>query len=156
MRFKEGLLALLEGLFRNIAGLAQFLRALQFRRREVEAGLVTHHRRLRLAQRGVEGLVVDLEQEIAGIDLLAVGERDLCQLARDLRADLDIGGRFETPGKLNPVDDLARHGFRHRDRRRGWGLCDDYGRSEDGESGNGRKERAQHKDACEMETSICW
>ncbi len=47
---------------------------------------------LGLAQSFLIGTGVDLEQEIAFLDIGAFGKRDFDQFARDLRFDLDHGG----------------------------------------------------------------
>ena len=63
---------------------------------------------LGLLERPLERTRIDLEQEIAGLDLLAVGEVHLVEVAADAGPHLDRLDGIEAAGVLVPLDDLLR------------------------------------------------
>ena len=69
--------------------LAQALEALEIERAALELRLAPFELRARLLQRGGNRAIVDAREQISALDLLTFANRELDQLAVDLRPDDD-------------------------------------------------------------------
>ena len=85
--------------------------ALHVELRVADADLGLVELRLRLIERALEWTRVDGEQKIARLDVLAVGELHLGEIAGDARAHLDRLDRGKAAGELVPLDDVAGDGL---------------------------------------------
>ncbi len=75
--------------------------------RQLELGLVEFDVGFRLIELGLVGAGVDLEQQIAGLELVALFERHLHQVAGDARPNVDCVDGFGSPGVIDIVDDFS-------------------------------------------------
>src|SRR6185369_16178677 len=83
------------------------------------------HLRLVLIKLGLEEVLLDREEKVALLDLLAFPEMHLFEEAFDTRQNVDLGYRLDAADELIPLGDralLQRHDADSRRRRRGIGL----------------------------------
>ena len=116
-RLAHQVLAVIEGLLRDGVALEQRSAALDVEARvaDADAGLVELG--FGLVECALEGTRVDLEQEVAGLHLLAVGEIHLRQVAAHTRTHVDGLDGIEAARVLVPFDGLAHGGLADRDLR---------------------------------------
>ena len=107
---------LIDRRLRNRVGLDQFLGSLQ-RDRGVSFGrLGAGQLRLSLVHRSLIRILLDDEQEVAGLDLLPLGEGPLLQEALDTRHQIDRIDRLDAPNEGSRGHDAlhGRGGHGHR------------------------------------------
>ena len=71
-----------------------------------------------LLDRRLVGVLLDPEQQVAGLDDLAFGEEPLLDEALDARDDIDLVDRRDAADEIRGLADLAAHHRHHRHRRR--------------------------------------
>ena len=90
---------LIDRRLRARVGLDQFLRSLQRERRVALGRLRAGQLGLSLVERRLKGVLLDDEQEVAGFELLALGEGPLLQEALDARHQIDRVDRLDASDK---------------------------------------------------------
>ncbi len=113
----------IELLARNGVALGEILVAFEIQLGILQQRLVTLQRALRLRQRQLIGPRIDLRQQIALVDVLALGEGDAHQLAADLRDDGHGGERRHGAQRVQRDVDIAPGQGRDRNRDGGRGLA---------------------------------
>lgn len=98
-------------------GLEHLLLALGFESGEIELRDGGRQRRLRLGDLGAERTLIDLEQDLALLDLGAGREQHFLEVTVDPRAHLDRLHRFDAAGEFVGVLDLLGQGGGDADRR---------------------------------------
>ena len=111
---------LIDRRLRDRIGLDQFLGSLQRERRVPLGRLRADQLGLSLVHRRLIGVLLDDEQEVAGLDLLPFGEGPLLQEALDARHQIDRIDRLdaadEGPGRRHALQGRGSDGHRRRGR----------------------------------------
>ena len=118
LRLAHDVLAVVEDLLGDVVALQERAPALDVEVRVADRDLGLVELGARLLDRALEGARVDLEQQVAFLDLLAVLEPDLGQIAADARPHVDGLDRVEAARVLVPLDDAAGDRLGDRDLRR--------------------------------------
>ena len=132
---KELLPPFIECRHRNVAAADQFLGTLELALGEGRLGLGDLQLRTSLGERGLEGALIDGEEERTGLDDAALFEVNVLEIATDAGTDFDEIDRFEPADELIVLDNLADNGFGSGHPRRTL-LCGEFGRHHDGHDCN--------------------
>ena len=128
LRFGERVLALVDIALRDAVALGEAFAALELRLGEFDAGLSRGILPLGLDHRGLEGLRIDREEQVAGLHQRALAKIDGLDGPGDARADLHAVDGFQAAGKLLPRHDILVLDHRDGDRHgRHFGGCRSFG-----------------------------